>query len=89
MTGCHWAAGRPSEADLDERLQDLRGRLASDGCRAGGDDWLFARYNKEKTLSPKGPFRRNDLLVPLEAKSVDLWRGVDWNFVDRIVKKRV
>jgi hypothetical protein len=86
---CITFSGQPSEADLEERLQFLRGRLAGDGCRAEGDDWLFARYNKEETLSPKGPFRRNDLLIPLEAESVDLWRGVDWEFIDRIVKEPV
>jgi hypothetical protein len=82
-------AGQPSETDLQKHLNNLREQIAADGCKAEGDDWLFARYNKEGTLSPKGPFRRNDLLIPLQAESVDLWGGVDWAFVDRIVKHPV
>ncbi len=84
----HVRAGLPSEEDLQQRLAGLRNQIRGDGSRedesAGG--WLFARYNKEGW--PKGPWRRNDVLVPLQAESVDLWRGVDWQFVERTVKQK-
>lgn len=29
------------------------------------------------------------MLIPLKEDSVDLWRGVDWDFVKRIVDHKV
>lgn len=58
------AAGSPSREDLEEKARFLQRELEADGCRASGDGWLFARYNKDSW--PRGPFRRNDLLIPLE-----------------------
>jgi hypothetical protein len=84
---CVTLTGSPTREDLEEKARFLRKELEADGCRASGDGWLFARYNKDSW--PRGPFRRNDLLIPLEAKSVDLWRGVDWGFVERIVTHKV
>ncbi|KAK9804190.1 hypothetical protein WJX72_000175 [[Myrmecia] bisecta] len=76
-------SGTPSEEDLQHKVRFLRGRLDKEGSQAADDSWIFARYNKE--IWPKGPFRRNDLLIPLVEDSVDLWHGVDWEFVTRII----
>ena len=48
---------------------------------------MFARYNERNW--PKGPFRRNDVLIPLDEATIDIWRGVDWDFVKRVVAQRV
>ena len=77
-------AGSPSKADLVEKTKFLSDCISKEGSKADSEDWIFARYNKEDALSAKGPFRRNDLLIPLDKKSVDLWRGVDWDFINRI-----
>lgn len=80
-------AGNPSEGDVQQHLATLRGRMEGDGSQEDGDagGWQFARYNKEEW--PKGPFRRNDVLIPLQSDSVDLWRGVDWQFVEHTVEQ--
>lgn len=80
-------SGSPSREDLEEKASLLRQQLEADGCRPSSDGWLFARYNKDSW--PRGPFRRNDLLIPLEEDSVDLWRGVDWDFINSTVARKV
>lgn len=82
---CLGSSGTPSDADLKEKAKYLLDCLRKEGSKPDGEEWIFARYNKEDVLSAKGPFRRNDLLIPLERESVDLWRGVDWEFIKRIV----
>jgi hypothetical protein len=57
-------AGSPTREDLEEKACFLRKELEADDCRPSGEGWLFARYNKDSW--PRGPFRRNDLLIPLE-----------------------
>lgn len=79
--------GKPSEENLQQHVATLRGHMQGDGSQEDGDagGWQLARYNKEEW--PKGPFRRNDVLIPLQSDSVDLWRGVDWQFVERTVEQ--
>lgn len=81
--------GTPSAEDIQQQVAALREQMRGDGSledeNAGG--WQFARYNQEGW--PKGPFRRNDVLIPLQTGSVDLWRGVDWQFVERTIKQTV
>ena len=77
--------GSPSEGDLQGKVEYLLDCIRKEGSEARDGSWVFARYNKEQLLSAKGPFRRNDLLVPLKEDSVDLWRGVDWDFIRRKV----
>lgn len=72
---------------MQQELSKLRARVAEEGSEPACNSWAFLRYNKEGW--PRGPFRRNDILVPLKEESVDLWRGVDWEYIDRIVKKPV
>ncbi len=69
------SSGHPSQEDLQEKERFLRAEIKGDNSRADGDGWLFARYNKE--VFPYGPFRRNDLLIPLEVRAV-LWEP-DWH----------
>ena len=78
-------AGSPSSADLQQKSTSLVNSALAEGSRPESEDWICARYNKKGLFSAKGPFRRNDLLIPLEEASVDLWRGVDWDFIRRIV----
>lgn len=52
-----------------------------------GAPWLYARYNDRDW--PWGPFRRNEALVEVDPTTFELWRGVDWAFVERIVKRPV
>lgn len=80
-------SGKPSEENLQQHVATLRGHMQGDGSQEDGDagGWQLARYNKEEW--PKGPFRRNDVLIPLQSDSVDLWRGVDWQFVERTVEQ--
>lgn len=80
-------SGKSSDEEKEQKRRFLRARLEQEGSKADGDRWLFARYNKDRW--PLGPWRRNDVLIPLQPDSIDLWRGVDWDFVQRIVDKRV
>jgi hypothetical protein len=80
-------SGKPSDEDLQQKVSFVRQRLEQEGSEAADDSWVFARYNKDSW--PRGPFRRNDVLVPLREDSIDLWRGVDWDFVKRIADHSV
>lgn len=61
-------SGHPSQEDLREKERFLRAEIEGDSSRAHGGGWLFARYNNQGF--PYGPFRRNDLLIPLEVRAV-------------------
>lgn len=47
-----------------------RSSLARDGVRPRGLSWTLARYNDPST---PGPFRRNEVLLPLE-DDFDIWQ---------------
>ena len=79
--------GSPSETQVQREVRFIRACANQEGSRPLDDSWIFARYNEANW--PKGPFRRNDILVPLDEASVDLWRGVDWEYVQQIVAQRV
>ena len=80
--------GSPSQPEIQRQERFVRARAAAEGSQPlGGESWLFARYNDAGW--PLGPFRRNEVLVPIDAASFDLWRGVDWDFVQRIVERPV
>ena len=68
------------QADFVEALAEKEGSRV-----CGKSSCLFLRYNDPKW--PRGAFRRNDVLVPLEESSIELWRGVDFDFVNRIVSE--
>ena len=84
-----FVTGTPSPEKIQQQVAALREQIRGDGSledeNVGG--WQFARYNQEGW--PKGPFRRNDVLIPLQTGSVDLWRGVDWQFVERTIKQTI
>ena len=73
---CGFWSGHPSQEDLQEKERYLRAEIERDNSRADGDGWLFARYNKE--VFPYGPFRRNDLLIPLEVRCVGAYELGMW-----------
>jgi hypothetical protein len=75
--------GAPSDSQMQREIRFVK----QEGSRPLDDSWIFARYNEAKW--PKGPFRRNDVLVPLDEASIDLWRGVDWDHIKRVVAQRV
>ena len=86
-----WLSGicgdSPSETQVQREVRFIKACAKQEGSRPLDDSWIFARYNEANW--PKGPFRRNDILVPLDEASVDLWRGVDWGYVQQIVAQRV
>jgi hypothetical protein len=80
--------GSPSEAEISRQVDFVRGRAQQEGTLPqDSSSWAFARYNDRRW--PLGPFRRNEVLVPVDAATFDLWRGVDWDFVRRIVERPV
>ena len=79
--------GSPSETQVQREVRFIRACANQEGSRPLDDSWIFARYNEANW--PKGPFRRSDILVPLDEASIDLWRGVDWDYVQQIVAQRV
>ena len=80
--------GSPSEAEISRQVAFIRGRTQQEGTQPqDSSSWVFARYNDRRW--PLGPFRRNEVLVPVDSDTFDLWRGVDWDFVRRIVERPV
>ena len=79
--------GEPSEAQIEREIRFIRACANQEGSRPLDDSWVFARYNDRSW--PKGPFRRNDFLIPLDEATIDLWRGVDWDFVKRVAAQRI
>lgn len=77
----------PSESGIQKEVEFLRARATEEGSKPSGEPWIFARYAEPKW--PRGPFRRNDILVPLDESSIELWRGVPWDFVERITDLEV
>lgn len=73
----------PSETHIEKEANFIRARATKEGSKPVGESWIFARYAEPKW--PRGPFRRNDILVPLEESSIELWRGVPWAFIERVV----
>ncbi len=79
--------GKPSEKQIQREIRFIRACANQEGSKPVDDSWVFARYNDRSW--PRGPFRRNDVLIPLDGATVDLWRGVDWDFVKRVVAQPV
>lgn len=79
--------GEPSEMQIQREIRFIRACANQEGSRPADDSWAFARYNNRSW--PRGPFRRNDVLIPLDEASIDLWRGVDWDFVKRVAAQPV
>ena len=80
--------GSPSQQEIDAQVGLVRGRAREEGTKPlDSSSWVFARYNQRSW--PLGPFRRNEVLVPVDAATFDLWRGVDFAFVKRIVERPV
>ena len=80
--------GHPSQGEIQRQQAFVRARARGEGSRPETDEsWAFARYNDPRW--PLGPFRRNEVLVPIDPASFDLWRGVDFDFVKRIVERPV
>jgi len=87
-----WAAwvftGHPSEEDIIGRMESVGGSTRAEGTKpVEGAPWLYARYNDRQW--PWGPFRRNEALVQVDPGTFELWRGVDWDLVRRIVERPV
>ena len=69
-------------------MESVRMRTRAEGTKpVEGAPWVFARYNDKSW--PWGPFRRNEVLVEVDPATFELWRGVDWGFVERIVARPV
>ena len=79
--------GSPSAAQVQEERQELSRLANEEGTKIADGEWLFARYNDKQW--PLGPFRRNEVLLPINEATFDLWRGVKWDFVDRTVARKV
>ena len=80
--------GHPSQEEIQRQQVFVRSRAREEGSRPEADDsWAFARYNDARW--PLGPFRRNEVLVPIDPATFDLWRGVDFDFVQCIVERPV
>ncbi|CAL8463772.1 g3306 [Coccomyxa elongata] len=80
--------GIPSDKDIEKQIEFIRARAKEEGSQPQDKEpWLFARYNEPKW--PRGPFRRNDFLVPIEESSIELWRSVSFDFIERIVDQDV
>ncbi len=76
-----------SDKDVERQAEFIRAQAKREGSNPIGDAWLHARYNEPKW--PRGPFRRNDIMLQLDESSIELWRGVPWEFIDRIVALKV
>ena len=61
-------SGMADHKQAHAQLQTLRQKMARDKIQAVSETWTLARYNDPST---KGPFRRNEVLVPV--KNFDLW----------------
>ena len=61
-------SGVASQQQASAQLLQLQGALARDNVMLASDDWLLARYNDPST---KGPFRRNEVMVPVQ--DFDIW----------------
>lgn len=61
-------SGMADHKQAHAQLQTLRQKMARDKIQAVSETWTLARYNDPST---KGPFRRNEVLVPVE--NFDLW----------------
>ncbi len=80
--------GIPTDKDIEKQIEFIRARAKQEGSQPQANEpWIFARYNEPKW--PRGPFRRNDFLVPIEESSIELWRGVPFDFIERIVDQEV
>ncbi len=68
-------AGWPHDSAVLGRKERLRADLKGDNLKTAGDDvdeWVLAAYNGRWTLPP---WRRNEVLIPLEEDSFVLWEG--------------
>ncbi|GLC36581.1 hypothetical protein PLESTF_001275600 [Pleodorina starrii] len=61
--------GYAREEDARRQAEALRSSLERDGLQPAGGVWTLARYNDPST---PGPFRRNEVLLPLEG--FDMWQ---------------
>ena len=61
-------SGKANQQQAKAQLSKLQAALARDKILVASDDWLLARYNDPST---KGPFRRNEVMVPV--KDFDIW----------------
>ncbi|KXZ41448.1 hypothetical protein GPECTOR_463g374 [Gonium pectorale] len=61
-------SGVAREADSAAQAEALKASLVRDGLKTSSPVWTLARYNDPST---PGPFRRNEVLLPLE--DFDLW----------------
>lgn len=61
--------GYAKEADAAREAGALKAALTRDGRKAASGVWTLARYNDPSTPAP---FRRNEVLLPLEG--YELWK---------------
>lgn len=78
LCAVHVFAGQPTDDNVLWRVDRLRADLRKDGLEpADGDGsyWVLAEYNWPWTL---GPWKRNEILIPVKPESFDLFRDYDF-----------
>ena len=63
-------SGNAKQPRVNEREQQLRQWLKRDGTMPVSDEWVLAQYNVPWQLPG---FKRNELLIPIDEKTFELW----------------